>query len=88
MTDRAGYVLGLVDHAGTDRARIDLYEPDHVGMLCTDEVGDTGQHLAVTAQISGARHGKMEGRTGTCGVANVIDEQTHVSVPYRKRRIL
>src|ERR1700724_3928636 len=79
MADRARYVLGLIDHAGTNRACIDLDEADHVRMLCTDEVGDTRQHLAVTAQVPGARDGEVEGRTGTCGVANVIDEQTHVS---------
>src|SRR6185312_5411057 len=88
MTDRAGNVLGLVDHPGPDRSRVHLDETHDVGPLGADEIGDTGQDLAVAAQVARARDGKMEGGTGTCGVANVIDEQTHVSVPYRKRRIL
>src|SRR6266702_7057025 len=79
MAYRAGYVFGLVDHAGPDRPGIDLYEADHVGVLQTDEVGNTGQDLAVAAQVACARNGEVKGGTGTCGVANVIDEQTHVS---------
>ncbi len=69
-----GYVLGLVDHAGADRAGVHLDQANDVGLLGTDEIGDRRQHLAIAAQVTGARNGQVEGRTGAGGVANVVDK--------------
>src|SRR6185437_11432223 len=91
MIDRAGAVfalvgrvvpelggdrLGLVDHAGADRARVHLDEADDVRLLGTQELGDARQHLAIAAQIPGTRQRQVERRAGACGVADVVDDQT------------
>ncbi len=57
MAELAGDVLGLVHHAGADRAGVHLDEADHVGLLVADEFGDAREHLAVAAQVARAGEG-------------------------------
>ena len=78
MAELLGDVLGLVHHAGADRAGIDLDQSDDVRVLAADEVRDAGEHPAVAAQVTGARQRQMKRRAGSGGVADVVDEQTHV----------
>ena len=76
MAERARDVLGLVDHAGADRARIDLDQPDDVGVLVADELRDAGEHFAVAAKVARAGQRQMEGRAGAGRVTDVVDEQS------------
>src|SRR5580692_462295 len=77
VAELAGDVVGLVQHAGADRAGINLDEADDVGFLGADELGDAAEHLAVAAQVACARQRQVEGGSGAGGVADVVDEQSH-----------
>src|SRR6266404_6714675 len=77
MAELSGDVLRLVEHSSADRAGVHLDQPDDIGALGTDELGDAAQHLAVAAQVTRARHRQVKGGPGAGGVADVVDEQSH-----------
>src|SRR5882757_5595234 len=77
MTQGTRDEISLVDHAGADRAGVDLDEPHHVRVLALDEVGDLRQDLPARAQVSGTRDGKMERGPGSRRISDVVDQQTH-----------
>ena len=52
-------------------------------MLVADEIRDAVQHLAVAAQVAGARQRQMECGAGAGGVADVVDEQSQVEAVLR-----
>ncbi len=57
VAELAGDVLRLVHHAGANRAGIDLDQPDDIGLLGADEVGDAGEDFAIAAEIARAGDG-------------------------------
>ncbi len=75
----AGDMLGLIDHAGADRAGVDLDQAHDFGLFGADEVGDAVQDLAVAPEIAGARKGEVERGTGAGGVTDVIDEKSQLA---------
>ena len=52
--------------------------PTTSGLLGADELGDAAQHLAVAAQVAGARQRQVKRRSGAGGIADVVDEQAHL----------
>src|SRR6516165_8665097 len=85
VSELPGDVLGLVQHAGTNGAGVDLDQSDDVRLLRAQELGDAGQYLAVTAQVARARYRQVKGRTRTGRIANVVDEQSHLAGELQRR---
>jgi hypothetical protein len=68
----------LVDHAGTDRAGVDLDQADDVGVEPPEERSDAIQDLAVTAQVSSPGNRQVKGWTRAGCVADIVKDQAHV----------
>ena len=65
VAELPGDVLGLVHHAGADRAGVDLEQPDDVGLLAADEFRDAGEHAR--GCCAGSRHpAAADGTPGRC----------------------
>jgi hypothetical protein len=88
VANRIRDIGGLIDHAGSYRAGIDLDQSDDIRVFRADEVGDLLQHATAAAKVAGARNGQVEADAGAGGVSNVVDEQSHVGQmrPYADLR--
>src|ERR1700674_2094713 len=83
MPQRACNEVGLIDHAGADRAGIDLDQTHHVRILLLDEFGNARQDVSARAKVAGARHRKVESGPRTGGISYIVNQQSPQAL-YRR----